>query len=131
MPEMKKRGSGSIIITSSTAGIKGSSGMSAYVTSKHAVIGMMRCAALECAKQGIRVNTVNPSPTETRMMRSIEKQGRPDSPEGVKKSLIDWIPQHRYNEPEDVANMMLFLASDESIACTGGVYMVDGGVSAR
>lgn len=131
IPVMKEQSDGSIIITSSTAGIKGSSTMSAYVTSKHAAIGMMRCAALECAPLGIRVNTVNPGPTETRMMRSIEKQGRPDSPEGVKEHLTNWIPMKRYNEPEDIANMMLFLASDESKLCTGGVYMVDGGVSAR
>ena len=72
MPEMQKRGGGSIIITSSVAGVGGSPNMSAYVTSKHAVIGMMRTAALEGAANNIRVNTVNPSPVEGRMMRSIE-----------------------------------------------------------
>ena len=62
IPEMAKRNGGSIIITSSVAGIKGSPGVSAYCTSKHAVIGMMRSAAVECAPLGIRVNTVNPAP---------------------------------------------------------------------
>ena len=73
IPVMRDRGGGSIVITSSTAGIGGSAGISAYVTSKHAVIGLMRTAALECAPLGIRVNTVNPAPIETRMMRSLEE----------------------------------------------------------
>src|SRR6266850_5509906 len=66
IPAMAKGGGGSIVITSSTAGIHGYVGASAYVTSKHAVIGMMRTAALECAPLKIRVNTVNPAPIETR-----------------------------------------------------------------
>ena len=73
IPVMRERGGGNIVITSSTAGIGGTAGMSAYTTSKHAVIGMMRTAALECAPMGIRVNTVNPAPIETRMMRSLEE----------------------------------------------------------
>ena len=73
MPVMEKNGGGSIVITSSTAGIRGSFGMSPYSTSKHAVIGLMRSAALEGASMGIRVNTVNPGPNQTRMMRSIEQ----------------------------------------------------------
>ena len=62
IPALHNRGGGSIVITSSTAGIGGTAGMSAYTTSKHAVIGLMRTAALECAPMGIRVNTVNPAP---------------------------------------------------------------------
>ena len=77
MPEMEKRGGGSIVITSSIAGIEGTPNMSAYVTSKHAVVGMMRTAALEGAPLGIRVNSVNPAPIETRMMRSLEEQSAP------------------------------------------------------
>ena len=69
---MRATGGGSIVITSSTAGIKGSPGMMPYVTSKHAVIGLMRSAAVYGTANNIRVNTVNPAPVETRMMRSIE-----------------------------------------------------------
>ncbi len=136
IPVMRNRGGGSIVITSSTAGIGGSAGISAYVTSKHAVIGMMRTAALECAPLGIRVNTVNPAPIETRMMRSLEEMraaAADDSAvtlEQTKQSFEARIPLQRYGNPEEVANMMLFLASDESSFCTGGVYMVDGGRSA-
>jgi len=136
IPAMRDRGGGSIVITSSTAGISGSAGISAYVTSKHAVIGLMRTAALECAPLGIRVNTVNPAPIETRMMRSLEdmRVAAADSSEvtvqQTKQATVARIPLQRYGDPEEVAKLMLFLASDESSFCTGGVYMVDGGRSA-
>ena len=136
VPVMTGRGGGSIVITSSTAGIGGSAEMSAYTTSKHAVIGLMRTAALEGAPSGIRVNTVNPAPIETRMMRSIEDMrvaALDDSKvtvEVAKQSFAERIPLQRYGNPEEVARMMLFLASDDSSYCTGGVYMVDGGRSA-
>ncbi len=136
IPAMRERGGGSIVITSSTAGIGGTAGMSAYTTSKHAVIGMMRTAAIECAPMGIRVNTVNPAPIETRMMRSLEEMrvaAADDSEvtvERTKKAYSARIPLQRYGDPEEVAKLMLFLASDDSSYCTGGVYMVDGGRSA-
>ena len=136
VPVMRERGGGSIVITSSTAGIGGSPEMSAYNTSKHAVIGLMRCAAMEGAPDGIRVNTVNPAPIETRMMRSIEEMrvaAMDDARvtvEVAKQSFAERIPLQRYGDPEEVAKMMLFLSSDDSSFCTGGVYMVDGGRSA-
>ena len=135
VPAMRERGGGSIVITSSTAGIGGAPEMSAYNTSKHAVIGLMRTAALEFAPD-IRVNTVNPAPIETRMMRSIEDMrvaAMDDSKvtvDVIKQSAADRIPMQRYGEPEEVARLMLFLSSDDSSFCTGGVYMVDGGRSA-
>ncbi len=131
MPEMRIRGGGSIIITSSVAGIHGTPGVSAYVTSKHAVIGLMRTAALEGAEHNIRVNTVNPAPTETRMMRSLEEGFAPGAAAHAKERIAATVPLRRYGSPEDVANLMLFLASEEGRYCTGGVYMVDGGISAR
>jgi NAD(P)-dependent dehydrogenase (short-subunit alcohol dehydrogenase family) len=131
MPEMQKRGGGSVIITSSVAGIRGTPGLSAYVTSKHAVIGLMRTAALEGAAHNIRVNTVNPAPTDTRMMRSLESGFSPNAAERAKERIAATVPLRRYGSPEDVANLMLFLASEEGRYCTGGVYMVDGGLSAR
>jgi NAD(P)-dependent dehydrogenase (short-subunit alcohol dehydrogenase family) len=92
IPAMAKGGGGSIVITSSTAGIHGYVGGSAYVTSKHAVIGMMRTAALECAPLKIRVNTVNPAPIETRMMRSIEEQLAPGHPGQAKEQFQSTLP---------------------------------------
>jgi len=131
IPAMAKGGGGSIVITSSTAGIHGYAGASAYVTRKHAVVGMMRTAALECAPFKIRVNTVNPAPIETRMMRSLEEQFVPGHPGQAKEQMQSTIPLGRYGQPEEVAEVMLFLASDQSSFCTGGIYMVDGGVSAN
>lgn len=136
IPVMKERGGGSIIITSSTAGLRGSRELAPYVTSKHAVIGLMRTAALECSSMGIRVNTVNPAPIETRMMRSLEQMrvassdNGPQTVDDVKRLTASAIPLQRYGDPEEVGKMMLFLASDDSSFCTGGVYMVDGGTSA-
>jgi len=131
IPALKARGGGSIIITSSVAGVGGAPGVSAYVTSKHAVIGMMRSAALECAPFNIRVNTVNPSPVETRMMRSLEAGFAPGDAAAAKEALRSQIPLQRYGMPDDIAKLMLFLASDDSAFITGSVYMADGGSTAR
>ena len=89
IPVMQERGGGSIVITSSTAGIRGRTSTSAYTTSKHAVIGLMRSAALECAPLNIRVNTVNPAPIETRMMRSLEQQRAEHATDRAKGSTPD------------------------------------------
>jgi len=127
MKAMESSG-GSIVITSSTSGIRATTNLSAYTASKHAVIGLMRSAALEGSEKNIRVNTVNPSPIDTPMIASLEKMrgfgGRNDQP------MAAGTPLGRYGTPDEVARMMLFLASDDASFCTGGVYMVDGGVSA-
>lgn len=130
IPVMRERGGGSIVITSSVAGVQGSLGLALYNTSKHAVVGLMRSAAYECAKYNIRVNTVNPGPIESRMMNSIEDGVTSGRAEKYKNAVLRTTPMARYGQPEEVANMMLFLASDESSYCTGGVYMVDGGKTA-
>ena len=130
IPALQRRGGGSIVITSSTAGVKGAAGLSPYTTSKHAVIGMMRSAALECAPLGIRVNTVNPCPVETRMMRSLEEGMAPGAGETAREMYKRRIPLRRYGEPDEIAKLMLFLASDESGFITGSVYMADGGMTA-
>lgn len=127
IPAMTRRGGGSIIITSSVAGVRGGGTMSAYTTSKHAVIGMMRSASKEGAAHNIRVNTVNPSPVETRMMRSIETGLAPGREQAVHDQMASNIPLGRYAEADDVAKVMLFLASDDAAFVTGSVYMVDGG----
>ena len=130
IPVMRAKG-GSIVITSSIAGLKARGiGNSAYVASKHAEIGLMRTAAMESAADNIRVNCVLPGPTETQMMRSIEANRSPDAPDKAREQVIAGLPMKRYGTPEEVANLILFLASDESSICTGGVYTADGGLSA-
>lgn len=128
-PLMKESG-GSVIITSSVAGIKGTPNVLPYVTSKHAVIGMMRSAALEGAPHKIRVNTVNPSPIDNRMMRSLEEGFAPGQGEEAKKGFEQSIPLGRYGTNDEVAKLVLFLASDDSEFITGMVAPVDGGMTA-
>jgi NAD(P)-dependent dehydrogenase (short-subunit alcohol dehydrogenase family) len=130
IPAMDSRGGGSFIITSSIAGLSGTPQLGPYATSKHAVIGLMKSAAKECAQKNIRVNSINPSPVETRMMRSIEEGFMPGGAEEAKGMMVSNIPLGRYGEPEDVAKLMLFLASDESSFITGSVYAIDGGSTA-
>jgi NAD(P)-dependent dehydrogenase (short-subunit alcohol dehydrogenase family) len=132
IPLMAGRGGGSIVITSSILGLKGAgAGLSAYTASKHAVVGLMRAAALECAPLNIRVNTVHPAFVEGRMMERIAHGAAPDASEEFRQHTRTLVPLARYCTPAEVAHLMLFLASDESRFCTGGTYPVDGGMSAK
>lgn len=129
-PEIAKRGGGSIIITSSVAGVIGSPGLGPYVASKHAVVGLAKSAALELAGANIRVNTLNPGPIENRMMRSIEKQANPDDPGSVESGFRAKVALGRYGTNEEIAALALFLASEDSSYCTGAVFVADGGFTA-
>ncbi len=129
IPEMEKHGGGSIVVTSSIMGIKGAPSNAAYSASKHAVVGLVRSAANECASMNIRVNAINPGLIMTRMTDSLAQQIRPDNPEQAKQDIAQTIPMQRYGTPEEVAQMMLFLASDASSYCTGGIFTTDGGIT--
>ncbi|MEM1437075.1 MAG: SDR family oxidoreductase [Pseudomonadota bacterium] len=129
MPAIARRGGGSIVITSSVAGLSGSPGVAPYVTSKHAVIGMMRSAAQEGAADKVRVNTVNPSMVYGRMMASLEAGMAPDAAATARENMERSIPLGRYATPDDIARVMLFLASDDAEFVTGSVYVADGGLS--
>lgn len=126
----KMRPNGSVIITSSVAGLKGFAGLGAYVASKHAEIGIMRVAALENADRRIRVNTINPGPVETRMMRHIEQQLSTDAPDKAKDGFLAQIPFSRYALAEEIADLALFLSSEESKYITGYTHVIDGGMIA-
>lgn len=127
IPEMND--GGSVIITSSVAGISGTAGVSAYVTSKHAVVGLMRNQAMESAPRKIRVNSIHPSPVDNRMMRSLEEGFAPGQAAAAKESLEHTIPLGRYAKPEEIAQLALFLASDSSQFITGTTQVIDGGLS--
>ncbi|REJ24830.1 SDR family NAD(P)-dependent oxidoreductase [Caldibacillus debilis] len=130
LPIMMKQGHGSIINTSSVAGLGGTPGVAPYVASKHAVIGLTKVAALEAAKANVRVNSIHPSPVNTRMMRSLEKGFNPENAEEAKEEFTKSIPLGRYAEPSDIAKLVLFLASDESAFITSAEYRIDGGMRA-
>jgi NAD(P)-dependent dehydrogenase (short-subunit alcohol dehydrogenase family) len=130
LSEMVKRGSGSIINMSSVAGLVGSPNLSPYITSKHAVVGMTKAASIEVAHLGVRINSVHPSPINTRMMRALEEGFAPGAAERVKARIQRTIPMGRYGEVRDVSNVVLFLASEESRFVTGAQYRIDGGMAA-
>ena len=121
---------GSIVITSSIAGLQGNANMIAYTTSKHAEIGIMRTATLELASRKVRVNTVHPGMVDNRMMRSLEEGMNPGHGNEVKKSFESAIPLQRYAKPTDISNMVAFLFSDESSYANGALFVLDGGMKA-
>jgi NAD(P)-dependent dehydrogenase (short-subunit alcohol dehydrogenase family) len=130
IPVMLESGGGSIINTSSTAGLRGTGGLCAYVASKHAVIGLTRSAAAEWAEHGIRINCINPGPIEGRMIKSLEHSLSPDAPEAAAQAIAARIPAGRYGSPEEVATLVAFLASDDARYINGAVHAVDGGRTA-
>ncbi|MCS4435882.1 SDR family NAD(P)-dependent oxidoreductase [Aquiflexum gelatinilyticum] len=122
---------GSIIITSSVAGLLGSPNVSAYIISKHAGVGIMRATSVEAAPRKIRVNSVHPSPVDNRMMRSLEEGFSPGQGSAVKKQLELTIPLGRYAKPIEIAKLVLFLASDDSQFITGTTQVIDGGINVQ
>jgi NAD(P)-dependent dehydrogenase (short-subunit alcohol dehydrogenase family) len=130
LPEMIRQGSGAVVNTASIAGLVGSPGMSAYVASKHAVIGITKTTAGEVGRQGIRVNAVCPGPVDTRMIHAIEEQVSPGDAASVEARYQAAIPSGRYTTADEIANMVLFLCSDLASNITGGQFVVDGGRTA-
>jgi len=120
---MQGQGSGSIINISSTYGHEGAAGASVYVGSKHAVEGITKSVALETVKSGIRVNVVAPGPIDTGMLTRFT--GTPEN----KAALTTTVPMDRLGRSEEVANAIVFVASDEASFITGHVLNVDGGKS--
>jgi len=125
---MRRRGRGSVVITSSIQGLSALPQTSAYTTSKHAVVGMAKGAALELAKDHIRVNCIHPGMTDTPMMDQIHVAS--GAPAEMLAAVNATIPMRRYARADEIAQLMLFLASDESSYCTGASYVADGGILA-
>jgi 3alpha(or 20beta)-hydroxysteroid dehydrogenase len=122
IPTMIEGGGGSIITISSVGGIEGTFGMAPYVSSKFAVRGMTKVAALEYARQGIRVNSVHPGPVDTAMLDRAHWHGAE-----VRPAMAEAMPLGRLGQPAEIAELVLFLASDASSYCTGAEFVADGG----
>ncbi len=127
LPRM--RDGGSLIITSSVVGAMGAPGVVAYVTAKHAQVGLMRSVAKEAARRRIRVNTLHPGPVDNEFQARIEENiGKMAGGIDATKMLNDAIPLHRHASPEEIARSALYLASDLSSFVTCSTLMVDGGM---
>jgi len=122
---MVPQGHGSIVNVSSTYGRSGAAGASVYVASKHAVEGLTKAAALEVAESGVRVNVVAPGPIETGMLNRFTGTAE------KKAALVGGVPVKRVGKPEEIAQAILFVASDKASFMTGASIAVDGGKLAR
>jgi 3alpha(or 20beta)-hydroxysteroid dehydrogenase len=124
VPALKAAGGGAIVNTSSTSGFVGTMGLSAYTASKFAVRGMTKCAAMELGPYNIRVNSVHPGGIDTEMVAGPEFAA-------VDKELVyGSLPVPRIGRPDEVAKLMVFLASDDASYCSGAEYLIDGGMLA-
>jgi NAD(P)-dependent dehydrogenase (short-subunit alcohol dehydrogenase family) len=121
---------GSIIITSSIVGVKGDPGVCAYITAKHAQVGLMRVLAKEAAPRNIRVNTIHPGPVDNAFQLNVERNLSGVLGRDATQFFNDIIPLGRHVRADEVARTVLFLASDASSFTTGSLLMVDGGLSA-
>ena len=121
---------GSFIITSSVAGVRGDPGVYAYITAKHAQVGLMRCLAKELAPRGIRVNTVHPGPVDNEFQLAVERGLGVEIGRDGTEFFNEMIPMGRHASSDEVARSVLYLASDLSAFTTGTTLMVDGGMSA-
>ena len=128
---MKEFGAGSIINLSSVSGMIGGFNLAAYNSSKGAVRMLTKSVALHCARAGygIRCNSIHPTFIETPMLESMILDS-PD-PEKARQTLVRQVPLRRIGKPDDVANMIVYLASDESTFVTGTEMVIDGGVIAQ
>jgi NAD(P)-dependent dehydrogenase (short-subunit alcohol dehydrogenase family) len=123
--QMLKTGGGVIVNNASIAGLVAERGISVYVAAKHAVIGLSKAAAIEYASQGIRINAIAPGLVQTPMTRHWY-----DDPQ-TREFFIANTPLGRFAQPEEIANMVLFLCSDLASFAAGHIFTVDGGYTAR
>lgn len=125
IPAMAAKGGGAIVNIASTCGLQGTAGLAAYVSSKFAIRGMTKTAAIELGPLKIRVNAICPGGIDTSMGRGDDFGGTVDTPD-----FFAGLPIPRIGRPEEVARAAVFLASDEASYCTGSELLVDGGMLA-
>lgn len=128
---MKNQGNGSIVNTSSAGGVGALENSSPYVAGKHGVIGLTRNAAVEYSKWGIRANAICPGFINTDMVKGVAAKQFPDNPQKFYDQITASIPAGRFGEPEEIANVVSFLLSDEAFYINGAVIPIDGGFTAK
>jgi 3alpha(or 20beta)-hydroxysteroid dehydrogenase len=127
---MKAQRGGAVVNTASMAALRGSAAFAPYVAAKHAVAGLTRCAALEGAPFGIRVNGLAPGHIDTRMARDLTAQVDPGDPEGAYERMARSVPLGRYGTAEEVAAFATWLFSDEASYVSGATHLIDGALNA-
>jgi NAD(P)-dependent dehydrogenase (short-subunit alcohol dehydrogenase family) len=130
LPTMIAQGRGAIVNMASVSGTVGAPTMAAYSASKHAVIGLTRTVAGEVGRQGIRVNAVCPGPIETALIDTLHAGINPQDPAAVKAFNVGRNPMGRYGEAQEVARLVVFLASDAASYVNGAAWLIDGGRTA-
>jgi NAD(P)-dependent dehydrogenase (short-subunit alcohol dehydrogenase family) len=128
IPEMRKRGGGAIVNTASVQAFASQKTVAAYAASKGGVVSFTTTVALDHAHENIRCTCIAPGSIRTPMLEDAAHTFGADDPEGAIREWGRLHPLGRVGTPEEVANLVLFLASDEATFCTGGCYRVDGGL---
>lgn len=130
LPVMQKNGSGSIVTYGTVSALMGLPMLSSYVMLNHALVGLVKTAAMENSQSNIRLNAVCSAPIESQIMSKLESRLSPGMEQQVKADFCRFIPMRRYGTPEEVTNLILFLASEQASYITGSIYTIDGGLSA-
>ncbi|MFJ8114198.1 glucose 1-dehydrogenase [Streptomyces sp. NPDC096132] len=128
---MRRQGGGAVVNSASVGGIMGVENASAYVASKHGVVGLTRTAAIEYAPFGVRVNAIAPGRIWTPMIENVMRKLNPEDPEGAAEQFIGVNPTQRYGQPHEIASAVAFLLSEDASYVNATVLPIDGGQSAK
>ena len=129
-PALRRQGGGSVVVTSSTEGLRGNAGLAPYAASKHAIVALAKTAAIEWAEYNIRVNCINPGPVDTPMMRALEQKSIDAGAADIRARGVSIIPMKRFATADEIAKFVRFLASDDASYSSGATYLLDGGMLA-
>ncbi|RZT25557.1 NAD(P)-dependent dehydrogenase (short-subunit alcohol dehydrogenase family) [Mycobacterium sp. BK558] len=130
LPLIEQAGGGAVVNTGSILSLKAAPDRSDYVVTKHGVLGLTRTAAAEVAGANIRVNCICPGPVSTPLMTRSESLVNPDDPGFERERFIEGTPMHRYGEPREIAQLVMFLLRDDVGYLTGSAVNIDGGIMA-